>query len=667
MSPISRRRFLQGSAASVGGLAFADIIGSKSAPYLKNRKIGSKTVVLGIDGMDPHLLRRFVAEGAMPTFKAFMERGASGELSTTMPPQSPVAWSSFITGTNPGGHGIFDFVHRDPKLLAPYLSTTRSFGSDSALSFGDWSLPLDSGRVELMRKGKPFWSTLEEQGISSTLFALPANFPVVEDGSVQALSGMGTPDLLGTYGTFTYYSEVDVAEAKEWNGGRLVRVRPVNHVFTTTLEGPSNTFRKDAPAAVMPLVISRDPWDPIVKIDINNQQVILREGEWSEWIPLSFEFIPLFASVAGMVRFYVKQTHPTLKLYVSPINIDPMEPTLPISSPSSYSREIAQAAGRFYTQGFPADQKALAMGVLSDDEYLTQAKIVLEENFRILDYQLSRFNDGFFFFYFSCIDQNCHMLWRLCDPSHPLYRPDASPELKNSVKYLYKRMDDALKLVLTKVDASTTFFILSDHGFGTFEREFHLSRWLVQEGFTVLKDPESLEAGDLYDRVDWSKSKAYALGINGIYLNLKGREPNGIVSPGEEAQRIKDAIIQRLPQAIDQVRKQQIVRAAYDSDKIYSGPFKALAPDVLVGYNRGFRVSDEAVLGKFPLEVIGDRTNKWSADHCFDPALVPGVILSNKTEWKQGPCGIWDLAPSILASFGLPVPPEMDGTPILKA
>jgi predicted AlkP superfamily phosphohydrolase/phosphomutase len=514
-----------------------------------------------------------------------------------------------------------------------------------------------------MRKGRPFWSLLEEHGIPSTIFALPANFPVIEDGSVQALSGMGTPDLLGTYGTFTLFSEVDVPDAKGWSGGRVVRVHPVNNVYSAVLEGPTNSFRQDGSAASVPVVISRDPWDPIVKIDIGKEKLVLKQGEWSEWVPLSFEFIPLFATVGGMVRLFVKQVHPTLKVYVSPINIDPMEPTLPIGSPSGYSREIAQAVGRFYTQGFPADQKAVALGAISDDEYFQQANIVIDENFKILDHQLSRYDDGFFFYYFSCIDQNCHMLWRLCDPSHPLYRPDASPELKTSVRRLYQRMDDALKLVLSKVDDSTTFFVISDHGFGTFEREFHISRWLVDQGYTVLKDPDSHDPGDMYDRVDWSKTRAYALGINGIYVNLKDREPNGIVDP-QEAQRIKEEIIARLRLAIDPLHKKPIVRAAYDSYKIYSGPHLFLAPDVLVGYHSGYRVSDEAVLGKFPRDMIGDRVNKWSADHCFDPGLVPGVILSNKTEWNRGTPAIWDMAPSILRSFGLEVPAEMDGKPI---
>ncbi len=660
---VSRRDFLRGAAASAVGLSMGDILSSGKAPYLKNKRVGSKTIVLGIDGMDPKLLRQFVDQGYMPTFKSFMERSRFGELGTTMPPQSPVAWSSFITGTNPGGHGIFDFVHRDPAALLPYLSTTRSYSSDSKLSIGEWCVPLGSGRVDLMRKGRPFWSLLEEQGIPSTIFALPANFPVMEDGSVQALSGMGTPDLLGTYGTFTLFSEVDVPDAKDWSGGRVVRVHPVNNVYSAVLEGPTNSFRQDGSAASVPVVISRDPWEPIVKIDIGGHTLVLKQGEWSEWVPLSFEFIPLFATVGGMVRLFVKQVHPTLKVYVSPINIDPIEPTLPIGSPGAYSREIAQAVGRFYTQGFPADQKAVALGAISDDEYFQQANIVIDENFKILDYQLSRYDDGFLFYYFSCIDQNCHMLWRLCDPTHPLYRPDASPELKTSVRRLYQRMDDALKLVLSKVDDSTTFFVISDHGFGTFEREFHISRWLVDQGYTVLKDPDSQDPGDMYDRVDWSKTKAYALGINGIYVNLKDREPNGIVDP-QEAQRIKDEIIARLVLAVDPVRNKPIVRAAYDSHKIYSGPHLFLAPDVLVGYHSGYRVSDEAVLGKFPRDMVGDRVNKWSADHCFDPGLVPGIILSNKTDWNRGTPAIWDMAPSILRSFGLEVPADMDGKPI---
>lgn len=272
MSRVTRRSFLQGTAASVAGAMVPGVFSPGKAPWLKSSANGRKTVVLGIDGMDPVLLKRFVDEGAMPTFKAFMERNASGMLSTTMPPQSPVAWSSFITGTNPGGHGIFDFVHRDPKLLHPYLSTSRSFGSDSGIALGNWNLPLESGRVELMRKGRPFWSILEEKGIPSTIFALPANFPVVEDGGVQALSGMGTPDLLGTYGTFTLFSEVDVPDAKNWNGGRLVRVRPVNNVFNGELDGPANSFRKGSPESKLPVTISRDPWDPIVKIDVSGQR-----------------------------------------------------------------------------------------------------------------------------------------------------------------------------------------------------------------------------------------------------------------------------------------------------------------------------------------------------------------------------------------------------------
>lgn len=660
---VSRRGFLKGAAASVAGISFGDMLTSARAPYLKKSGISAKTIVLGIDGMDPTLLQQFVAEGYMPTFKAFMERSRFGQLSTTMPPQSPVAWSSFITGTNPGGHGIFDFVHRDPKAFLPYLSTTRSYSSDSKLSIGEWCIPLGSGHVDLMRKGRPFWSYLEEQGIPSTIFALPANFPVIEDGGVQALSGMGTPDLLGSYGTFTLFSEVDVPDAKTWSGGRLVRVHPVNHVFAASLEGPANSFRKDGPATSVPVTISRDPWEPIVKVDIGDQRLVLKQGEWSDWVPLSFEFIPLFASVGGMVRIFVKQVHPTLKIYVSPINIDPMEPNLPIGSPSGYSREIAQAVGRFYTQGFPADQKAVAFGALSDEEYYHQANIVIDENFKVLDYQLSRFHEGFFFYYFSCIDQNCHMLWRLCDPSHPLFRPEASAELKTSVRRLYQRMDDALKLVLSKVDQTTTFFVISDHGFGTFEREFHLSTWLVEQGYTVLKDPGSKDPGDMYDRVDWSKTTAYALGINGIYVNLKDRESQGIVDPGD-AQRIKEQIIARLPLVVDPQRKKPVVKTAYDSQKIYSGPYQLLAPDVLVGYHAGYRVSDEAVLGKFPAQIIGDRTNKWSADHCFDPGLVPGVLLSNKTEWSQAAPGIWDMAPSILASFGIKTPVEMDGRAI---
>src|SRR5262249_35622115 len=152
--------------------------------------ISQRVIILGMDGMDPNLLKRFVAAGLMPNFQRFIEKWHFGNLQTTMPPQSPVAWSSFITGTNPGGHGIFDFIHRDAKTFTPYLSTSRSTEGKESIKLGNWRIPLEGGHMELLRRSRPFWSHLRELDVPSTIFQIPANFPV-GDSSANAISGMG--------------------------------------------------------------------------------------------------------------------------------------------------------------------------------------------------------------------------------------------------------------------------------------------------------------------------------------------------------------------------------------------------------------------------------------------------------------------------------------------
>jgi predicted AlkP superfamily phosphohydrolase/phosphomutase len=395
---------------------------------------------------------------------------------------------------------------------------------------------------------------------------------------------------------------------------------------------------------------------------VQGTELLLRQGEFSDWVPIKFELIPLFAGISGMVRFYAQQVHPHFKLYVSPINVDPMDPELPICHPSSYSHELSQAVGRFYTQGFPEDTKALSNEIFTDDEFLKQSRIVLDERLRMFDHEFSRFHEGLFFFYFSSVDQNTHMMWRCMDPTHPLYDPHATREAKQAVYYFYRKLDGVLRRVLDAMDDRSVLMMLSDHGFAPFRREFNLSTWLVENGYIVLSDPSRIGQGEFYRYVDWRRTKAYALGLNGLYINLEGRDFRGSVPPSE-AEGIKQEIMAKLGTVRDPEGGQRIITEAYDSRRIYSGPYVALAPDIVVGYQSGYRISDEAVLGKFPESLVGTRTDKWAADHCMDPAVVPGTLLANREVRKPDP-GLWDLAPSILQLFGLAVPSAMDGRPV---
>lgn len=657
----NRREFLKQSGKTLAAAVLAEKI--IAAPYLSNSALAKKMIVLGIDGMDPRLLAQFVLRGEMPTFKKLMDAGYWSPLRTTTPPQSPVAWSSFISGTNPGGHGIFDFIHRDPATFAPFLSTSKSYSADKVIKLGDWRIPLKGGHFELLCRGPVFWDHLTDHGVPATLFKLPANFPV-QHSAAKMISGMGTPDLLGSYGTFTLYTDVDIPNAGHFTGGRVVRVDLMDHEVKTILEGPPNSLREGEPHAVIPFRVRHDPSEPVVKIDLQQHQLLLREGEWSEWLPVKFEMMPLISTVNGMVRIYVQQVHPHLSLYFSPINCDPMDATLPISNPENYAKNLSQAIGRFYTQGFPEDTKALSLGVFSDEEFLVQAKLVLQEQLQAYEYELARFSEGFFFFYFSSIDQNSHMMLRTMDPAHNQYNPLASTEVKEAVYYFYRAMDDVLKMALAKAAADSSLLVLSDHGFAPFTREFILSSWLVENGFTVLKNPEGAEKSVYYDAVNWSKTQAYAMGLNGIYVNVAGREKNGSVPPCD-AQKIKDEIIARLCREVDPVTNKRPVAAAYDAAKIYSGPYVHLGPDIIVGYESGYRIADEAVLGNFPKGIVRDRLDKWSADHCMAPHVVPGVLLTNEAIVKKD-AGLWDLAPTILSKFGISVPAEMEGKSIFS-
>jgi len=664
-STMNRRTFLSKTAQGIAGVAAASLISDKifSMPNIRNNAIANKIFVLGIDGMDPGLLKHFIQKGEMPTFQRWMRNGYFGPLGTTTPPQSPVAWSSFITGCNPGGHGIFDFVHRDPNTFIPYLSTSRSYGAEKELKLGDWAIPLKGGKVELLRRGPAFWDVLEENDIFASFFKIPANFPVMP-GKSKALSGMGTPDLLGTYGTFTFFTDMQIPDADSFTGGRVAPVQLKDHATQCSLEGPPNSYRTDQENTKIDFTVHRDPVKPVVRIKIQNQELVLNQGEWSDWLPVKFELMPMFASVQGIIRFYIQEVHPHFRLYVTPINIDPQDANLPICSPNGYSKDVSRAIGRFYTQGFPEDTKALSNGIFSNEEFLRQSNIVLEERLNAFDHTLQQFHEGLYFFYFSSIDQNTHMLWRNMDKTHPLYEPNASRKVKEAVYHFYRSMDNVLKQTLSKMDNRSKLIILSDHGFKPFGREFHLSTWLVKQGFTVMTDPSRMHESEFYDYVDWSRTKAFALGLNSIYVNVRGREVNGSVSYSN-INKVKKALIDALQKVRDPLNGKRIVTRAYDSQAHFSGPYTKTAPDVVVGYNSGYRISDEAVLGKFPKEIVGFRKDKWSADHCMDPGLVPGSLLTNFEVTKENPA-IWDLAPSILKGFGLDVPPEMDGKPIFS-
>lgn len=619
-----------------------------------------KLIVIGFDGMDYKLLKKLMSEGKLPAFKKLSEEGDFKSLGTSIPPQSPVAWSNFITGMNPGGHGIFDFIHRDPETMFPYLSTSKTEPSEKTVTIGKWVIPLSSGEVKLLRQGKAFWEYLTEDGIPTTIFRVPANFPTTSETDAKQISGMGTPDIQGTYGTFSYYTDNPPEGYLDISGGQIFPVRVKRNMVKAKLPGPLNTFKKNAPESKIGFEVFVDPDNPVAKIVVQDQEIILQEGEWSDWTKVKYSLVPYLQSTTGIVRFYVKELHPDFKIYVSPVNIDPSAAALPISTPEEYAEELANEIGLFYTQGIPEDTKALSEEVLTDHEFLEQTSLVMEEEMKMLDYELERFNTGMLFFYIGRVDQLSHMFWRTMDPKHPAY--DSATKLRQVIENGYIEMDGVLAKILQKVDDNTTIIVLSDHGFAPFYRAFNLNTWLNKQGYVILKDDEESE---FFQNVDWSSTQAYGVGFNGLYINQKEREREGIVEPGDK-DKLLDEISEKLLEIRDPKNGEQVISRVYRASEVYSGPNLKDAPDLIVGYNAGFRASWETVLGSFPKEILRDNTEKWSGDHLMEASLVPGIIISNKKIQAENPA-LYDIAPTILSEFDIPTQEGMIGENIFSS
>jgi predicted AlkP superfamily phosphohydrolase/phosphomutase len=623
----------------------------------------NKLIILGIDGMDPQLLKQFLAEGKMPNFSALARKGSFRLLTTSIPPQSPVAWSNLITGLNAGGHGIFDFIHRDPVTMQPYFSASRVEPPKHGIHLGSWVIPLGGGSAEQLRQGKAFWEVLDEYGVPNSVIRIPSNFPPVK-AKGHTLAGMGTPDLRGSYGTFTFYTDDPMAMAGPVEGGQIVPVKVEESQVHADLIGPDNTFRRGSPPATERFVVSVDAMEAVARFKVQDANFVLREGEWSDWVHVEFQLVPIIGKVKGICRFYLKQAHPRFELYVSPINIDPADPALPISTPKSFSGELAEDVGEFYTQGISEDTKALSAGVLNDGQYLEQARTVLAEHRAIFEREFSKFHEGVFFFYFSSLDLNSHMFWRLMDAHHPEYDAQLAAQHGSAIADFYQQMDQVLGEVLPKLDEHTTLLVLSDHGFAPYNRSFNLNTWLAQNGYVVLKQGAA-DSNDAFANVDWSRTRAYGLGLNGLYLNLRGRERNGIVDPAQAGELLEE-IKSKLLAVRDPENHQPAITRVDKASEVYQGPYARNGPDLLVGYNRGYRAGWQTILGNFPAEVFENNGNPWSGDHCMDYTLVPGVLLSNRAIDAANPA-LTDIAPTIFAEFGIPQPGGMMGHSVFGA
>jgi predicted AlkP superfamily phosphohydrolase/phosphomutase len=581
--------FLSLASAVLAGIASAIVWPFRMAWALFTRPRNArfrKAIFLGFDGLDPVITEKLMSEGRLPNLARLRDQGSYRHLRTTFPALSPVAWSTFATGVNPGKHNIFDFLNRDLRTYAPELSSAK----------------VTPKSVEMRRKSEPFWKILGRHAIHSTILRVPVTFPP-EAFEGRQLSAMCTPDLLGTQGTYSRFTS------------------PTGAI--TGPEGAQIPFRIHAS-----------------HIEIQGESHPLTLREYTPWIRLKF------GRVHGIVRFLLNHAGPDVDLYVTPVQIDPENPALPISHPAFYAIYLAKLLGSYSTLGLAEDTSAFNEGAINGAEFLAQAKLIQQEREAMFFSALDNTRRGVVACVFDTTDRVQHMFYGQPDVIEPLYCD----------------MDRIVGQAMQHVDADTAIFVLSDHGFCAFRRSVNLNSWLHREGYLNLQ-PGRTESGEYLEGIDWSRTRAYTFGLGGVYLNLKGRESQGIVSR-EEASTLKNELVTKLAGLPDEQTGETAIDSVYQATDIYRGPYLDAAPDLIVGYAAGYRAAWDAATGHVNSTVFSDNNKAWCGDHCVDPPLVPGVLFSNLTITSDDP-GIEDLAPTALSLFGVSAPAWMEGRTFL--
>lgn len=630
--------------------------------WRRRQRSGSRArrvVVIGLDGLDPGLAERWMREGRLPNLQRLADQGTFKRLATTLPAITPAAWSSFATGTDASRHNIFDFITRDPQTYQPVLSSARVAPSRRNFRLGPYRIPLSKARVRNLKRSQPFWKLLGEHGVFSSILRVPITFPP-EPFNGHLLAGMCVPDVRGTQGEFTYLEDAG-GNGREANPGCIIEVPMQDGRGRALVPGPPAPLARNGDPSALCAEID-------LETDVESGRIVLRHGRlqvelalrtYSPWVELVFESGP-GVRVQGICQFYLVESKP-LKLYVTSIQIDPDRPSLPLSHPASYASYLCKRLGKFGTLGLAEDTEALNADVIDEGAFLDQAYSLHAERERMLFHALEKTQDGLVVCVFDGPDRIQHMFYRTLDPRHPANEGKEVAAFEDVLPGMYEAMDDLVGQVMGRIDDETTLMVISDHGFCSFDRGVNLNTWLLENGYLVLED-EADGGGEWFAGVDWGKTRAFALGLTGIFINRRGRESSGIV--GEEAvEPLKREMIAKLQGLVDDgpgVTGRAAIHKVWNTDRHFDGPYTRDAPDLLVGYNAGYRASWSGAKGQVTDEVFEDNTQRWSGDHCVDPQQVPGVLFCNRAVVKEEP-HLLDVPVSIMKLFAADVPSYMQG------
>jgi predicted AlkP superfamily phosphohydrolase/phosphomutase len=656
-------------------LAFAIILTWPIRFAIKLIKVGNpyksamtkKVVILGLDGMDPGLTTKFMREGRLPNFQKLAERGVFRPLDTSVPSMSPVAWSTFATGVDASRHCIYDFLTRDPCTYAPLLSSTDIGSAKKVLNIGRYLVPLGKPKMKLLQKSQHFWKLLGDKNIFSIIQRVPITFPPVPFKNGLLLSGMCVPDLRGSQGTFSFFSTESEGDEAKFIGGEQTVLRRKGNVIRSRIVGPDNSILKAGGRMTLPftLTIAEDGQSAHLEVD-GGESLTLKRNEYSDWVELTFK-AGLGIKVSGIAKFYLISTDPDVNLYMTPIHIDPENPAMPISHPEVYAIYLAKKQGKYATLGLAEDTWSLNNRVIDEKIFFEQAISICEERETMFLDAVKQLKSGLVTTVFDTTDRVQHMFYRYLDPTHPANRDKDTEEWKDAIAQVYERADALLGKVWHLVDDPNTIFMaISDHGFTNFRRCVNINSWLRDNGYLHLKDENATTSGEWFDGIDWTRTKAFALGLTGIFINRAGREKSGIVAEGAEYRKLVKELAGKLENMIDPATGEGCVRKVAMSQQYFDGPYRFDAPDLLVGWEGGYRNSWECAVGQVTEETITDNTRSWSGDHCVDPDIVPGIFFCDRAINTETP-RLVDIPATVMKLFGQKIPNYMQGQMIIPS
>ncbi|MEZ5990874.1 MAG: alkaline phosphatase family protein [Planctomycetota bacterium] len=524
------------------------------------------------------------------------------------------------------------------------------------------NLPETVPQPQTSRTGKTFWKMADEAGVRARVIGAPVNWPAAEDFAKSKMTtGLATPDAMGTFHTYTLFTEPhnELSGGLTEMSGRIESLEFDGDTASARLLGPPARFDRARwkqwedgelnlmPREEIPFTVTRaDGGGVTLKLAETNaveeSELNLDVGEWVRHVRVVYHIGGLI-DLHGTVSFKLLAGGSQVRLYATPVNFDPLEqsPAFAVSQPLEFAPWLAEQYGMFETVGWAEATSALQDGVIDDGTFLETCNFSFDEKRAQILGLLGRADEWDLLVAFTYeVDRICHMMWRHMDAAHPNHDPHAPAAWNTAIHDFYVKYDGLVGEVLDALPPDAVLIICSDHGFLPFYRAVNLNRWLIENGYLVLKEktgaPTMAQLFDndsgYYDPYDWSKTRAYALGLSKIYINLKGREPEGIVEEAD-AEKLKAEIIAKLTALRDDEAHGHapVISVVKRREDIWEGDRLNEAGDLQIGYARGYRVSWQTSLGGADEPIIADNLRNWSGDHCsYDPKLVPGVVFSNR-------------------------------------